>query len=53
MAVTAAKEGVVVVDKAAVAEEEAEEMAAPVAVVALVRSSFLVWFSLLVKENRK
>ena len=40
VAVTAAKEEVVVVGKAAVAVEEAEEMAAPVAVVALV-SSFL------------
>ena len=45
VAVTAAKEEVVVVGKAAVAVEEAEEMAAPVAVVALV-SSFRVCSSL-------
>ena len=44
VAVTAAKEEVVV-GKAAVAVEEAEEMAVPVAVVALV-SSFLVCSSL-------
>ena len=40
VAVTAAKEGEGVVGQVAVAVEEAEEMAAPVAVVALV-SSFL------------
>ena len=51
VAVTAAKEEVVVVGQAAVAVEEAEELAAPVAVVALVSS--ICMFSILSEVNLK